>query len=108
MDKEGVLKRIKDALAGVNQILVCSHVDPDADTIGSMIATSLMLKDLGLEVDMFCQDAVPHTYDFLPHIKEIKRSIPENIAYDLIITVDAGDEKRVFQGREIFKLNGFA
>ncbi|RLC46347.1 MAG: hypothetical protein DRH70_05685 [Candidatus Coatesbacteria bacterium] len=45
---------------------VVSHVDPDGDAAGSIIAAMLMLRSLGKEVRSLQNDAMPEMYSFLP------------------------------------------
>ncbi|MCX5726078.1 MAG: bifunctional oligoribonuclease/PAP phosphatase NrnA [Candidatus Saganbacteria bacterium] len=90
-----VFRKIKKAVKGANTVIVVSHEDPDGDTIGSMIALSLMLKKLGKKVTMYSPDPIPHIYSFLPHAKEVKSKVGKKSHFDLGIAVDAGDIKRV-------------
>jgi phosphoesterase RecJ-like protein len=96
-----VLKRIKSELAKAGTALVVCHIDPDADTVGSMIALFLMLKELEIAATMFSPDPVPKVYGFLPCIRSVKRSLPKGSHFDLCITVDAADERRVGSGFDL-------
>ncbi len=99
MKRNGTLKKIKTALCKAKTALVVCHIDPDADTIGSMLATAFMLKQLRFNVKMLSVDPIPHAYNFLPHLSEIKKSIPQDATFDLAIAVDAGDMERI--GRDV-------
>ena len=97
------LSRKTEELAGLirgsRRIALCSHVNPDGDTIGSMLALRLGLTRLGKAVDAFCQDKVPDSLLMLPGAKSVRR--PESAAgerYDLFIAVDVSDEKRLGSG----------
>ena len=98
MKGNGALKKIKTALSKTKSALVVCHIDPDADTIGSMLATALMLKQLKFDVEMLSIDPIPSTYNFLPQISEIKRSISQDAMFDVAIIVDAGDIGRIGEG----------
>jgi phosphoesterase RecJ-like protein len=56
-----------DAMKGAASVMVCSHVNPDGDAIGSVIALTLALKAAGLEVVATLADdtPAPSTYEFL-------------------------------------------
>ncbi len=69
-------------------ILVFSHENPDADTLGSALALYLFLKKKGKKVKVGCKDQVPHFLDFLPHVSEIMK-LPTNEVFSLGIIVDA-------------------
>ena len=97
------LSRKTEELAGLirhsGRIALCSHVNPDGDTIGSMLALRLGLTRLGKAVEVFCQDKVPDSLLMLPGAECVRR--PESAAgerYDLFIAVDVSDEKRLGSG----------
>jgi phosphoesterase RecJ-like protein len=98
---------IKKALKSAKTALIVSHVDPDGDSIGSMNALAILLSEMGISVDHYSQDGVPHIYHFLPASELVKTKIPANRRYDLLIAVDASDRKRLgekIKPREIAKL----
>jgi len=45
---------------------VVSHVDPDGDSAGSLLASMLMLQELGKETVWLQNQPIPSIYDFLP------------------------------------------
>ena len=69
-------------------ILVFSHENPDADTLGSALALYLFLKKKGKNVKVGCKDTVPHFLDFLPHWEEVIR-LPTPEVFNVGIVVDA-------------------
>jgi phosphoesterase RecJ-like protein len=74
------------------EIGVVSHLNPDGDAVGSLLALYLFLKKIGKKVAPFLKDNVPYFLDFLPGIKEIKKEITPNL--DLIFLVDASEYSR--------------
>jgi phosphoesterase RecJ-like protein len=88
------LRRIKSVLSKSKTVLIASHIDPDADTIGSMLALYLALKRMRIKATMYSEDRVPATYRFLPNAADIENSIDLGKTYDTVITVDAADIKR--------------
>ncbi|MGN0778587.1 MAG: bifunctional oligoribonuclease/PAP phosphatase NrnA [Aristaeellaceae bacterium] len=81
------------------RIALCGHVNPDGDTIGSMLALAWGLTRLGKEAETFCQDKVPDNLMMLPGAEAVCR--PESAAgerYDLFIAVDVSEEKRLGSG----------
>jgi len=74
------------------EIGVVSHLNPDGDAVGSLLALYLFLKKIGKKVTPFLKDNVPYFLDFLPGIKEIKKEITPNL--DLIFLVDASEYSR--------------
>ncbi len=89
------LTKIKKAIKGAQTALLVSHIDPDGDSIGSMLATGMVLAQFGIEVDYYSKDGVPRIYRFLQESEKVKKKLTSNRRYDLLITLDSSDIKRV-------------
>ena len=77
-----------------HHIVIASHINPDGDTLGSMLGLGIALKKAGKKVTFFnCEKDLPKKFDFLPSYNKIKSVIPEK--YDLFISVDAASFKRL-------------
>lgn len=80
-------------------IALASHIDPDGDAIGSLLAMYHVLKGMGKEPVMICRDEAPAHLKFLPGSGEIKTA--ENLSalkarrYDLFIVLDCSDPVRL-------------
>ncbi|MEN3027969.1 MAG: bifunctional oligoribonuclease/PAP phosphatase NrnA [Aquificaceae bacterium] len=83
-------------------ILVASHENPDADTLGSALALYLFLKKKGKRVAVGCKDRVPHFLDFLPGADQVMR-LPVDEVFSLAIVVDASGFYRVNAEVKAFK-----
>ncbi|NQU16606.1 MAG: bifunctional oligoribonuclease/PAP phosphatase NrnA [Candidatus Saganbacteria bacterium] len=88
-----IYESIKLLIKNARTILIAGHIDPDGDTLGSMIALHLILEKLGKKSDMCCQDKVPPSFLFLSGADKIRTS-PKRKEYDLFFTVDASDLSR--------------
>ena len=88
---EAIAKAIRKA----QRIAVCSHINPDGDTLGCATAMWLGLQALGKEVSMFCDGKVPDTLAFLPGSEEIRIPGPKEGPFDLLLAVDVSDEGRM-------------
>lgn len=75
-------------------ILIASHENPDADTLGSALALYLFLKKKGKKVFVGCKDMVPHFLDFLPGAQELIK-LPVEDVFSLALVVDASGFPRV-------------
>jgi phosphoesterase RecJ-like protein len=64
------------------RFLVCSHSRPDGDAIGSMLATGMLLKQMGKRVDLVAADRIPAVYRSLPGAEEIRHAMRVNEIYD--------------------------
>lgn len=74
-------------------LLVC-HINPDGDTLGSMLALGLGLEQIGKTVTLLSADGVPDLYAFLPGSERIvdrtdRRDFP------VAVVLDAGDLSRI-------------
>ena len=98
-DNEAMLSALKSA----NSILLCTHVSPDGDAIGSLLCVGLALKTLGKRAVMACHDEVPEKYAFL---KDAALVVPPtalaNAEFDLALALDAGDLGRIGDCKEAF------
>lgn len=80
---------LKNLIQDAQRIMVVSHIRPDGDAIGSVLAMGLALKLLGKEVQMTLQDGVPSSYKFLSGSETIQTQNRSD--YDLSIVVDCSD-----------------
>jgi len=79
---------IADALRGAERILVASHHRPDADALGSTIAFTLWLRELGKEVTAWNQDGVLGKFVYLPR-HDLVSTPPASVhAFDLVVALD--------------------
>ena len=86
---------VAEAIRKAQKIAVCSHVNPDGDTLGCATAMRLALMKLGKEVSLFCDGKVPDMLSFLPGAEEIRIPTGTEGPFDLMLAVDASDEKRL-------------
>ena len=93
------LSKVAAALKTGDDFLIVCHIDPDGDTIGSALALKYLLQKLGKQVTVFSKDRIPSIYDFLPGVASIKKSLPKQRRFNTLISVDAGAEKRVSDGK---------
>ncbi len=86
-------KQIKRRMQASSSILITSHVRPDGDAIGSSLALALALEDAGKRVQVVLADGLPTNFKHLPGANMINKKA--NGEFDLIISVDCSDIKRV-------------
>jgi phosphoesterase RecJ-like protein len=82
-----------DKILASDEIFIASHVNPDGDNIGSIIALGLALKKLKKNVRVIKTDEIPTDYLFLPFIDIIQPYEASDI--DLLIVLDCGDIDRL-------------
>ena len=68
MSEQKILKirELISALRSNERFMIATHVRPDGDAIGSLLAARLILRRLGKKVDAYAQDRVPPESKFLP------------------------------------------
>ena len=82
-------------LKAARSVLVVSHENPDADTLGAALALRLIVEAGGGTATLVCADVPPPLYDFLPGIREVATDPVPGRDYDLAILVDCGSLERV-------------
>lgn len=84
--------------------LISTHINPEGDAIGSVLALGLALKGLGKEVDILTQDPTPEVLTFLPGADEIIHQVPEDRGFDVTFSLDCGARDRL--GKEFARVKG--
>ncbi len=90
-------KRIADRVRAAGTIAICSHVRPDADSIGSGLALLLMLRRLGKQADFINADRSPSPVNRLPGHEHIINGQIRPRPFDLVILIEGGGEERTGQ-----------
>ena len=91
--ERAIITEIKDRLKQAQNILIASHVRPDGDAIGALIALGLALQNAGKTVQMVLQDGVPASFRFLEGHEQVQKE-PKG-TWDTFISVDCADFKRL-------------
>ena len=97
------LDNILDLIGANQRFLVVSHENPDCDALGSTIAMTLVLRDLGKDVIMYNKDGVPEHLRFLPGYSGVADSL-DHVTDDVevVMLLDCADISR--PGREFQNL----
>ena len=93
LDLETEFKRLEDLIVNSETFFLAGHLNPDGDTIGSMLAIASVLKRLGKKARMFSQDPVPENLLFLPQASSI-RSRPPTGKFDAAILLECSNPAR--------------
>lgn len=88
-------KEIAEALIGAQTIAICSHVNPDGDTVGSALTMRIALEKMGKEVSLFCADKIPDNLMYLPGAEDFRTRDGITGMYDLLLAVDVSDRSRL-------------
>ncbi|SES68554.1 phosphoesterase RecJ domain-containing protein [Natronincola peptidivorans] len=85
-----------------NTIAVISHVEPDGDSLGSLLGLGLALKKICGSVYIFINDDFPQKYKFLPGYKYITTyDNSHNMDFDFCFVLDCGDLQRLGYSQSI-------
>ena len=78
-----------------NKFAVLSHVRPDGDALGSTLALTLSLQELGKDVRAWNEDGMLEKYDFLARAELLTKppSAPED--FDVVIALDTAVQNRL-------------
>ena len=86
MENNITLSKIAELLEDWNDILILTHANPDADTLGSAFAIKYAYPEKNIRVA--CADDIPQRLKFIS--KDNETAIPEE-EYAHIISVDCAD-----------------
>jgi phosphoesterase RecJ-like protein len=97
------LAQTAEVLRRSQRILLLTHLQPDGDAVGSLLATNALLAALGKEVTAVCHDAVPKNLRVLPGWEQIKKPAEVTVRdFDLACSLDASDLTRLGDGGQLF------
>ncbi len=96
MTQTSDLDAVVETLRDNDRFLVVSHENPDGDALGSLLAMTLALRQLGKDVEMLLAgDApLPREYAFMA-FDELRREVPADIAERVLVAVDCAKADRI-------------
>ena len=97
MTLDNILEEIKKA----QTIVVLAHESPDGDAIASSLSVMHAISQLGKKVDVVIPE-YPKDFNFLPGAEKILAKGKEE-PYELAISVDCTDLRRLAGGKEYFE-----
>ena len=92
------------ALKNTDNFMLCAHINPDGDAIGSMLAASRLLRKMGKRTTPVAVGPVPPQLTWLPDADTL---VPVEEAaklhFDAALCVDACETKRMGPAYEIYR-----
>ena len=90
------LQAVAAALREHDRFLVVTHENPDGDALGSLLATTVVLRQLGKDVLMFLYGSapLPREYGFM-HLDGLLRDLPDDIGERVLVAVDCAKADRI-------------
>jgi len=85
-----------EALRANDRFLVVSHENPDGDSLGSLLAATLALRQIGKDAVMYLSgDApLPREYAFMP-FDDLRRDVPEDMSERVLVAIDCAKADRI-------------
>jgi bifunctional oligoribonuclease and PAP phosphatase NrnA len=87
-------------IGAARRVLIASHENPDADTLGAALGIAAIVERSGGTASLLCADPVPPLYDFLPGMDRVGLDPDPAIVPDLLVVCDCGSLERLGALRE--------
>ena len=81
---EAILNVLRDG----ERFLVCSHAHPDGDSVGSILAMGMLLRQMGKRVDLVAADRIPSVFRTLPSAETVRTALRVHGPYDAVILLE--------------------
>jgi len=100
-------RKLEDIISNNNSFLLTTHVNPDADAIGSEIAFYRILNQLGKEVFIINHSQTPYNLEFLDSEKKIEKFNSEKHSalfdkVDVLAALDFNRSERMVSMQQAF------
>jgi bifunctional oligoribonuclease and PAP phosphatase NrnA len=86
-------REIRAAFDQAKRIVITSHIRPDQDAVGSLLALGCALEAAGKDVQMVLTDNISVSLRFLEGASRVKRQA--EAPFDLFVSLDCSDTKRL-------------
>ena len=95
---ESAAQPLLEACQAATHILVTTHINPDGDAVGSIVAMGRTLRCLGKQVSLVAPTALPQVAQVLADVNDIQvyersPALPESV--DLVLLLDTGNISRI-------------
>jgi phosphoesterase RecJ-like protein len=100
--RQAELHEVADAIRAHHRFLVTTHENPDGDALGSLLAVTLALRQLGKDAVMFLsgKTPLPHEYGFM-ELDDLTRTPPEDAADRVLFALDCANQHRLGPGADL-------
>ena len=90
---------VAEAIRQHDRFLVTTHENPDGDALGSLLAATLALRQLGKSAVMFLGGPapLPGEYRFMD-LGDLRRDLPADASERVLLAVDCANESRLTHG----------
>ena len=93
---EADLAAVTEALRSNDRFIVTTHENPDGDALGSLLATTFALRELGKDADMylFGEVPIPNEYEFMDFAGILRGPNPDS-SERVVVALDCANERRL-------------
>ena len=93
---EADLAAVAEALRSNDRFIVTTHENPDGDALGSLLATTFALRELGKHADMylFGEVPIPNEYEFMDFAGILRGPNPDSSG-QVVVALDCANERRL-------------
>lgn len=89
-----IIDRIIEAIRAHQTFCIVGHMRPDGDCIGSQLAMALALREIGKQVTVWNEDAIPQKYKFL-NSEGLYQKPKAGQHFDCVIATDCASFERL-------------
>ena len=86
-----IIKHLKNS----RRVFLASHVNPDGDAVGSLLAMGAVLNAMNIRHTLYNESPIPAVYRFLPTTERIRQRFDQTVSYDTAVILDCGNIERV-------------
>jgi phosphoesterase RecJ-like protein len=93
---EADLAAVAEALRSNDRFIVTTHENPDGDALGSLLAMTFALRELGKDAAMylFGEVPIPNEYEFMDFAGIVRGSNPDSSG-QVVVALDCANERRL-------------
>ena len=93
---EADLAAVAEALRSNDRFIVTTHENPDGDALGSLLAMTFALRELGKDADMylFGEVPIPNEYEFMDFAGIVRGPNPDS-SDQVVVALDCANERRL-------------
>ncbi len=89
-----MLSQVVELIESKRRFAITSHIRPDGDALGSSIGLYWLLRALGKEPEVIMRDPVPHSYQKLPGVDDVRVTPAVDRSYDAVFVIECSDITR--------------
>jgi phosphoesterase RecJ-like protein len=89
-----MLSQVVELIEAKRKFAITSHRRPDGDSLGSSLGLYWLLRALDKDVEVIMRDPVPHAYQQLPGVKNVRVTPAVDDSYHAVFVIECSDVSR--------------